>query len=134
MTERQVSFLYLGAAICWAATIYYLSSLPGPDVPRFVTGYDKLLHAGVFGILGILMTGAVTAAQRGCRTWPFWFVVTVVALYGTLDELHQSFVPGRSADILDVLADSTGGLLGAWFMVLAMNVIRRNAKQTAGRI
>jgi VanZ family protein len=28
------------------------------------------------------------------------------------DELHQSFVPGRSADPLDVLADCAGALLG----------------------
>jgi VanZ family protein len=37
-----------------------------------------------------------------------------------LDEIHQSFVPGRMPEVLDVLADVGGGLLGVWlFIVLA---------------
>ncbi|MGB5337658.1 MAG: VanZ family protein [Gammaproteobacteria bacterium] len=41
------------------------------------------------------------------------------------DELHQLFVPGRSADIFDVLADAVGGLLGAGLMVLVTRIIRQ---------
>jgi VanZ family protein len=37
-------------------------------------------------------------------------------LYGVSDEFHQYFVPGRSVEALDVLADALGGLLGAWMM------------------
>jgi VanZ family protein len=35
-----------------------------------------------------------------------------VVAFGISDEWHQSFVPGRSADVLDVLADAAGGALG----------------------
>jgi VanZ family protein len=31
------------------------------------------------------------------------------------DEFHQSFVPGRSATITDVMVDSTGALI-AWLL------------------
>jgi len=33
------------------------------------------------------------------------------AVYGLLDEYHQSFVPGRSVDFYDFLADCGGALL-----------------------
>jgi VanZ family protein len=34
--------------------------------------------------------------------------------YGITDEIHQMFVPGRIASVADILADITGGMLGAW--------------------
>jgi VanZ family protein len=33
-------------------------------------------------------------------------------LYGLSDEVHQMFTPGRSPDILDVVADTAGASLG----------------------
>lgn len=31
--------------------------------------------------------------------------------YGMVDEFHQKFIPGRTSDINDVIADTVGGLL-----------------------
>lgn len=36
--------------------------------------------------------------------------------YGASDEIHQMFVPGRSPEIFDFLADTTGGILAALFV------------------
>ncbi len=33
------------------------------------------------------------------------------AFYGAVDEFYQKFVPGRTSDIYDVIADTVGGLL-----------------------
>ena len=33
----------------------------------------------------------------------------IVAGYASLDEFHQSFVPGRTPAVTDVLLDTTGG-------------------------
>jgi VanZ family protein len=41
----------------------------------------------------------------------------ITAGYGASDELHQWFVPGRTADVFDWLADATGGtiaVVGCW--------------------
>jgi VanZ family protein len=43
-------------------------------------------------------------------------VGAMVTLYGFTDEFHQLFVPGRSADLRDVLADCVGGFAGAAMM------------------
>jgi VanZ family protein len=64
-------------------------------------------------------------AARACRIqWRNWkgaklLGVAVLAslLYGAGDEFHQSFVPGRSVSPFDVMADTLGGLIGAWLFL-----------------
>ena len=67
-----------------------------------------------YAILGWLCAGASS------RTWPAasaWrtasFAIFVTALWGLSDEIHQALVPGRSAELADVLADVSGALAGA---------------------
>jgi VanZ family protein len=38
-----------------------------------------------------------------------------------LDEIHQHFVPGRTPEVLDVLADIGGGLLGVWLFTRSLH-------------
>jgi len=42
------------------------------------------------------------------------FLLSIFAstAYGISDEIHQSFVPCRSADVMDVLADMVGSGMG----------------------
>jgi VanZ family protein len=42
-----------------------------------------------------------------------------------LDEFHQLFVPGRNAEIWDVVADTSGGMLGIYLLYFLMR--RRKA-------
>jgi VanZ family protein len=129
MDQRACNHVFMLASICWMGVIYYLSSQPGRDVPMLFQGQDKLMHLVIFGILGFLLTGAVRAARHGYRARPFWFVVALVMFYGIADEFHQLFVPGRSADIYDMLADSVGGLLGAGLMVKVTRIIRQQGNE-----
>lgn len=41
------------------------------------------------------------------------FGITAVSVYGALDEIHQMFIPNRSAEFLDWFADIGGAVLGA---------------------
>jgi peptidoglycan/LPS O-acetylase OafA/YrhL len=117
--------LFLLCALGWAGVIFYLSSLPGVDIPPLFFGNDKLLHALVFGILGFFIPGAMKTTPDGYRPFQPWLVVIVVTVYGVLDEFHQHFVPGRSPDIYDVMSDAAGGMLGVWlFYRLVMTRLR----------
>ena len=111
------------AALSWAGLIFYLSSQPSIETPALFPGQDKLFHLIAFGILGFLAMGALQASHEGYPTRQVWLVAVAVMLYGILDECHQYFVPGRNADVYDVLADAIGGLLGAWAMYWLVRVL-----------
>ena len=62
---------------------------------------------------------------------PLFIIIPLVicALYSASDETHQLFVPGRSGEVLDVLIDSCGSLVG----ILIMNHIYRRREKRAGK-
>ena len=89
-------------ALVWAAAIYLVSGRSSVPVPG-VTGADKVLHFGAYALLGLLLA---FAAHRSALHPAVAAVLG--ALYGASDEFHQSFVPGRSPDIRDWVADALG--------------------------
>ena len=70
---------------------------------------DKLVHAGLFGLCGwALVRGWMSSA----RQW-LVFYIPLLAL-GALTEGVQHFVPGRGADLLDLVADGVGTSIGVF--------------------
>ena len=116
MTDHLRHKLSLLAAIAWAGLIYYLSDQPGLDVVPLFPGQDKVLHAIVYGILGFLVLGAMHAKTNGYSPSQLWIAVGLAAFYGVLDEFHQRFVPGRSPETWDVVADAGGAMLGVYVL------------------
>ena len=66
---------------------------------------DKVLHLILFASVGTLLWIAA-----GARHIPM--VIVLAVMLGLLDEIMQSFNPGRSADWTDLLADTLGAGLG----------------------
>jgi VanZ family protein len=112
--------LFLAMTLAWAALIYYLSDQPGIDIPPLFPHQDKVMHLFIYAVLGFLAMGSCRATRCRHRAIHYWVVVSLVGLYGVLDEFHQSFVPGRHTDALDALADICGGLLGAGLMFVLL--------------
>ena len=127
MPQAYSRAAFLLAALSWAGLIFYLSSQPSIETPALFPGQDKLFHLIAFGILGFLAMGTRQASQQGYRRRQVWQVVFAVMLYGILDECHQYFVPGRHADVYDVLADAIGGLLGASTMYWLVRFLPRRS-------
>jgi len=92
------------APLSWAALLIWLGRSPPSALPEGPAGFDKLLHAGAYGVLGLL---AAWAARRGALAGAL-----AALLVGGLDEWSQSAVAGRHADLLDLAADVAGGALG----------------------
>ncbi len=116
----------------WALAILYLGriwtlssrSLDGPSLERFPLR-DKGVHFLEYGGLGFLL------AHATFRTWPkksrlrtAALAVLITVLWGMLDEIHQAFIPGRSPEALDLVADAAGATAGALFRAL-FGVMRR---------
>ena len=94
--------------------IFFLSSVPGEDlVLPDIVNIDKVAHMAIYGLLALSVFHAFGGA-RFSQTHPHLVPLLVIlfcSVYGLSDEFHQSFVPNRSADVFDVLADSIGAVI-----------------------
>lgn len=122
------------AALAWAAFVFVLLSLPGSSVPRFSFSLfgipsDALVHAGLFAVLQVLLArawrlGALPhLSPSPSRVQALTAAFITCLLYGALTELWQHVVPGRSGNVLDILADGAGAALG--FLALSAPPLRR---------
>ncbi|MFB0509137.1 MAG: VanZ family protein [bacterium] len=95
--------------VAWIIVILLVSLIPTPEAPKLQeTGIDKILHFGAYTVLGLIAQAAV-----GIHS------LTIGISLGTGTELLQFFVPGRTVEFLDWLANILGlGLgIGAYFLV-----------------
>ena len=93
-------------------------------MPGLFPFQDKLLHAGAYAVLGVLLFNALRNSSSS--SWHTIRTATLLSsLYGLSDEFHQSFVPGRQADGWDWLADTTGALLGSILVAFFLKQYRK---------
>ena len=63
-------------------------------------GWDKVAHFSTFALItALLLYGTAGRAPLA--------VLGAVVAFGAFDEVHQLFMPGRTADVLDFFADAT---------------------------
>ena len=100
-----------GPVAIYMLAIFLLSSRADAPLPEGMT--DKQGHS--LGYLGLAVTvaraftgglGAPVSVSHGLAA------IAVTTAYGVSDEWHQSFVPGRTADVADLRADATGAIVG----------------------
>lgn len=97
----------------YMAALFMASSGPGVPLPPG-RNWDKVLHAGAYAVLAALAAWALTRGRLRAATWPVLLAACLISvLYGATDEFHQSFVPGRDADVLDLFADALGAVAAA---------------------
>ena len=75
----------------------------------------KLAHVCVYFLLSLVLLRALRRGRPGWRpSWALGALGLVIAI-AFLDELHQSFVPGRGASIRDVILDMAAAALAQVF-------------------
>lgn len=117
---KSTSVAVLG--VYWAA-LFVATHVPQVSLP--LEPSDKVLHASAFSALAFLL--AFTWSLRG----PFGLrqcvaVLVIVAAYGALDEATQPLV-GRTADVLDWIADIVGASVGLAILLAVRTALRRQA-------
>ncbi len=88
----------------------------------------KGAHFAIYAVLGFLIA-LLFGEYKVYGIKQLAYSVVCVALYSCSDEFHQSFVPGRSAQLSDVIIDVLGGLSGAVFAILISIAIRKITKK-----
>lgn len=99
-------------AVLYMMAIFILSSIPDLGAPPGGVS-DKSLHMLSYAGLGVLLLLPLAKGALSRVTWRrAAAAIALATLYGLSDEFHQSFVPGRSPELLDVAADAAGATLG----------------------
>lgn len=111
---RRVLSYFPFAIAC--AAIWWVSSHERPPLPSSLgfRGSDKLLHACAYAVLAALACLDAWRAPTTQRHARFVTAFLLASVYGIIDEVHQSSVPGRDASVGDALADALGAALGVW--------------------
>ena len=115
--------------VAFALVLAQLFLLDEPPLVRELKSFmwDKSLHAMAFGSFSLLLWFGVGYERPIANC----FVIGVVA---SLDEIHQIFVPTRSADILDVVADVIGAAIVTFILHRLSHPRAENALPAAAPI
>ena len=105
--------------LAWASLILIATSIPIPGsfASASPSGADKVVHGALYAVL----------AWLSCRAASVWSpraalaIIVATALFATVDEWHQRFIPGRTPAVADWIAD----LLGVGVGVLGFHTARR---------
>ncbi len=107
-------FKYHFWVIAWALTIFIQSSFTAVELPKVEwISMDKVIHMGVFGLLALLCyISFINLSSNNIfnKNAYIWTAVLTI-IYGASDELHQYFVPNRSSEFADWIADVLGIIL-----------------------
>ncbi len=126
------------AVFLWMAVIFALSAQPATESNRLSKGiteavidtiekvvpiddvkadaFNNILRKNAHFFAYLLLGGLVLNALRvsWSTAWANRVMVALLicALYAVSDEIHQIFVPGRGAQVKDVLIDISGAVFG----------------------
>jgi VanZ family protein len=115
------------AAALFFSLMIAIGAIPGEARTLSALIDDKLLHFAAYGFQSGLVFQSLTGSVpgRALRT------LLLIAVLGALDEILQSFMPYRNADILDWLFDVLAALWTiALLLVLRAAHVRRHAART----
>ncbi len=117
-----------GPVLLYMGVIFAASGVPTVTLPGITLFTDKISHAVGYSGLALLAYRAAHLVPLKARGGPYAQAFTVAAIYGASDEYHQSFVPGRSADVIDWIADVIGILAALAAIVFIRQVIAKGGK------
>ena len=104
---------YIIGAILWAILILVLTLSPGSSMPDLdIFSYDKLGHAFIFFVFAFLLISGIYEQLEVRKRKAVYIGAIIAALYGFLIEVLQHFIPQRSMEIYDALANIIGSFFG----------------------
>ncbi|MDO8511818.1 MAG: VanZ family protein [bacterium] len=100
------------ALLAWCGVIFFFSS-----VPNLSSGLKedfllrKIAHASEYAVLAFLFFN-VLRNRFGDKHFNILMTALVALAYAFTDEVHQTFVRGRSGNFFDISIDSLGITIG----------------------
>ena len=94
----------------------------------------KGAHLSIYTLVGIFIMSFISTYKIHLK-YKFLISILVGLVYASSDEIHQSFIPGRTASIIDVGIDTLGVTLGIILVLIIISVYKAlTEKQTTNNI
>lgn len=79
----------------------------------------KLAHFTIYLVLGVSLTNAFRSLKpkKFPKLKPLIISAVIALIYASLDEYHQSFIPGRDGNPQDIIIDTLGAIAGICIFV-----------------
>ena len=121
LEKRKVYLVYAPLIVYWIM-LFIATTLPASNLPSVAVS-DKIKHFGAFFGLSVLLSLTLIYQNKVLLFKKYFLVSALVisSIYGLLDEIHQSFVPGRNSEFLDWVADSLGASAGVFIVSYLLN-------------
>ena len=88
----------------------------------------KIAHFTIYTLVGfLLMSLMITYKMKEMNQIGMSLIIGLV--YASSDEIHQAFIPGRSAQLTDVILDTIGVLAGIFISILLVEIFRKFSKK-----
>lgn len=81
----------------------------------------KIAHFSIYTLVGLLLMGLLSTYKIK-ENWRIILSVLLGMIYAVSDEIHQSFIPGRTPQITDVYIDTLGVVLGVLLILLFIKI------------
>lgn len=109
----------------YCIVLVVLSSLPQSTGIKS-NGVDKYYHLGAYAFLSFIVFFTLTFQARISlfKRYSASFTLLLTTIFGMLNELHQLFIPSRSFNKLDLLANILGSLLMVIVIKFSLIIIR----------
>jgi len=120
---KRISYWLL--PVFWAFAIFLMSSQQGVSLPSFPYS-DKIAHLCVYIVFGYLVMRALVKGHSVGTYNGVILSLVIGTIYGFSDEVHQTFVPTRSAEFLDLFSDMVGSFIGALIFGYVANLSKKS--------
>jgi VanZ family protein len=120
---RRFFSLWLPVAL-QMGLIFFYSSQPSDSAVLEGFPFSSFVgHLGGYGLLGLLLYRAFNGGFLPWQAVNAFRTLIFGLFYAASDEIHQLFVPGREASLIDILIDFAG-LLGAVIFIRWLSLLR----------
>ena len=115
---NRKTFIRFTPGIAWFIIVMVLLFAPGNEFPSTKwfgdIQLDKVVHAGVFGLMGLLFMLPIGIAdiEKSKKLTYFIRIAIAISIWGLASEFIQKYwAIGRNFDLIDWLADSIGAVI-----------------------
>lgn len=81
----------------------------------------KIAHFSIYTIVGILVMALICTYNITQRNSSILSLIIGI-IYAISDEIHQGFIPGRSARVTDVIIDTMGVIMGILIILVIIKM------------